>query len=248
MSDEHEIIQELLSGYALHALDDDELRLAERFLGSHVPGCQECRDALEGFERVAGELALASDRRQAPRLLLPRLGRELRSRARVRWPLGVAAGVAVLLVGGLAGLSANLTTRVGRANLRQASEVDFLTTVSDPQSQVIPLGPDESDTTPPGATPPAEQAHLAAAYLPGSSTVFIFGSAPRPRPDKVYEVWVVHQGQFSSAGTFVPDRGGVLVRIKADPSKVDGFLVTEEPRSGSRTPSGHHLGRATIRH
>jgi hypothetical protein len=243
VSDEHEIIQELLSGYALHALDDDELRLVERFLGSHVPGCQECRDALEGFERVAGELALASDRLRVPRLLLPRLGRELRSRVRVRWPLGVAAGVAVLLVGGLAGLSANLTTRVGQANLRQASEVDFLTTVSDPQSQVIPLGPDETDTT-----PPAEQAHLAAAYLPGNSTVFIFGSAPRPKADRVYEVWVVHQGQFSSAGTFVPDRGGVLVRIKADPSKVDGFLVTEEPGSGSRTPTGHHIGKATIRH
>jgi len=248
VSDEHEIIQELLSGYALHALDDDELGLVERFLATHVPRCQDCRDALEGFERVAGELALATERLPAPRLLLPRLGRELRSRARVRWPLGVAAGVAVLLVGGLAGLSANLNTRVGRANLRQASEVDFLTTVSDPQSQVIPLGPDETDTTPGSVTPPAEQAHLAAAYLPGGSTVFIFGSAPRPKPDDVHQVWVVHQGQFSSAGTFVPDRGGVLVRIKADPSKVDGFLVTVEPRSGSRAPTGHHIAKATIRH
>ncbi len=247
MSDEHAIIQELLSGYALHALDEDELRRVERFLGSHVPGCPECRDALQAFERVAGELALASERRRVPRLLLPRLVRDLRSRARVRWPLGVAAGVAVLLVGGLAGLSANLTTRVGQANLRRASEVDFLTTVSDPQSQVIPLAPDDSNGSQ-GTTPPAEQAHLAAAYLPGGSTVFIFGSAPRPTPDKVYEVWVVHQGQFSSAGTFVPDRGGVLVRIKADPSKVDGFLVTEEPRSGSRLPTGHHIGKATLRH
>lgn len=248
MSDEHEIIQELLSGYALHALDEDELRLVERFVGGHVPGCQECRDALQGFELVAGELALATGHRRAPRLLLPRLGRELRSRGgRVRWPLGVAAGIAVLLVGGLAGLSANLTTRVGQANLRRASEVDFLTTVSDPQTQVIPLGPDQPDTTP-DSTPAAEQAHLAAAYLPGGSTVFIFGSAPRPKPDKVYEVWVEHQGQFSSVGTFVPDRGGVLLRIKADPSKVDGFLVTVEPRTGSRAPSSHHIGKATIRH
>jgi hypothetical protein len=246
MTHEHEIIQELLSGYSLHALDEQEVRQVERFLGAHVPGCVRCRAALEGFERVAGELALATAGRRAPRLLASRLRRDQRSRQRLRWPVGVAAGVAVLLVAGLAALSANLTTRVGQANLRQAREADFLTTVSDPQSQVIPLDADDGDSASPGSA--TSVGHLAAAYVPGQSTVFLFGSMPRLKPDRVYEVWVVRQGQFSSAGTFVPDRGGVLVRIKADPSQVDGLLVTEEPRSGSKTPSSHHLGRATIRH
>jgi len=244
---EHEFVQELLGGYTLHALDDEEARVVGRFLDSHIPGCLECWAALEAFERVAGELALAAGGRRAPRSIAARLDHSMRSRSRVRWPVGVAAGVAVMLVAALAALSVNLTTRVGQANLRQAREADFLSTVSDPASQVIQL--DTTDQTA-SATPetPASVVHLAAAYVPGKPNVYLFGSMPRPKPDKVYEVWVVHQGQFSGAGTFVPDRGGVLVRIKADPSQVDGLLVTEEPRSGSKAPSSNHLGRATIGH
>jgi hypothetical protein len=247
MNHEHEFVQELLGGYTLHALDDEEARVVGRFLGSHVPGCLECWTALEAFERVAGELALAAGGRRAPRSIAGRLNQSMRSRSRVRWPVGVAAGVAVMLVAALAALSANLTTRVGQANLQQAREADFLSTVSDPASQVIPLDTTGQTTS---ATPeaPASVFHLAAAYVPGKPNVYLFGSMPRPMPDKVYEVWVVHQGQFSGAGTFVPDRGGVLVRIKADPSQVDGLLVTEEPGSGSKVPSSNHLGRATIGH
>ncbi len=62
MSVDHEHVQELLAGFALHALDPDQLRETEELRAKHLPGCDECRAALASFEATAGELGIAAGR------------------------------------------------------------------------------------------------------------------------------------------------------------------------------------------
>ena len=55
MKDEHESMQEALAGFTLNALDDEDRTRIEELLAAHLPGCSECRAALEAFEYVVGE-------------------------------------------------------------------------------------------------------------------------------------------------------------------------------------------------
>ena len=244
MTDDHENVQELLAGHALRALDVEEARRVEELMASHVPGCAACRSALESFLAVAGELALAASPRTPPETLRARLRRDLRAQPRLRWIPVSAAGVAVAITVGLSAWSAHLTSRVGQAELRQIRTAEVLTAVSHPQSQVV------SFTSEPSTIGVDEEGRalvqLAAAYVPGRRTLYLFGSMPPPHAHRVYQVWLVRGGGFASGGTFVPDRGVVLVKVSADPSQYDGLLVTEEPEQGSSRPSENRVVTASL--
>jgi hypothetical protein len=239
MKDEHETMQEALAGFALNALDDEDRTRIEELLAVHLPGCPECRAALEAFEYVAGELGLAPGPRTAPEPP-SRLHREgiISSRERRRgWAPTVAAAAAVAVVCSLAAWSAILSTRVSAAEDRQAKTSGLLATVSHPQSQVVPLASQDIVARP---------IQLAATFVPGGSTLYLFGSMPSPGRDSVYQVWLVRSGRFHSAGTFVPDDGEVLVRVQANAATYDGLLITEEPRHGSGAPSQRHVVTAAF--
>jgi hypothetical protein len=243
VTDDHEQVQELLAGHALRALDVDEARRNEELMASHVPGCVPCRSAMEAFLAVSGELALAASPRTPPEILRARLRRDLRGRPRLRWVPMSAAGVAVAVTVGLSAWNAHLTSRVGKAELRQLRTAEVLSAVSHPQSQVV------SFTTEPTSVGDAEGralVQLAAAYVPGHGTMYLFGSMPAPHAHRVYQVWLVRNGGFASGGTFVPDRGVVLVKVSADPTQYDGLLVTEEPEEGSAQPSQDHVVTASL--
>jgi predicted anti-sigma-YlaC factor YlaD len=241
--EDHEAVQELLSGYVLHALDEADQSRADELLARHVPHCAECLATLEGFSSVAGDLALLAPPRQPPRTLEARLRRELRGVRGSRWAAVVAAGVAVTVVAGLVTWNAHLTGRVSAAEDRQLRTTEVLTAVSHPQSQVVPLlgeRPVVTDTIDGAAV------QLAAAFIPGRSALYLFGSMPVPHAHHLYQVWLHQNGRFASVGTFVPEDGVVLVRIEADPTGYDGLLITEEPTPGSRQPSDRHVGTAAL--
>ncbi|HEY1330453.1 MAG TPA: anti-sigma factor [Actinomycetota bacterium] len=241
MSDEHERVQETLAGMALHALDADEMAEARALLAAHLPTCAECSRARDEFSSLVAELALAAPPRRPPRTLGTRLRREVRHEGRrLRVPL-VAAAVAVAVVAGLGAWNAHLSSRVSRAEQRQAATqadtVELINAVSHPESRVVPM---TADGTRPGA-------QVAATYVPGRALLYVFGSLPPPPRGHVYQVWVGRSGVFSSAGTFVPaDAGTVLVRLSIDPSTYDTVLVTEEPAHGSSAPSQSQVATASL--
>jgi len=241
MRTDHETVQELLGAYALHALDAKESERAERLIASHLPECSECREDFEAFQVVSGELALAAGGRRPPRMLAARLRRQVKSSRGRRLASAVLSTVAVVALIGLAGWSAHLSTRVSDAEARQAKTREFLATVSHPLSHVVPLA-----TARPSSVESEAQAQLAAAYVPGAGTLYLFGSLPAPRSDRVYQVWVIRDGRFESAGTFRPERGQVLFRIKANVDEITGLLVTVEPTEGSPSPSAEHVVTASF--
>jgi hypothetical protein len=140
------------------------------------------------------------------------------------------------VVAGLGLWNAHLTTRVRAAERRQADTTEVLATVSHPSSHVISLRNDRGLASP----------TLAASYVPGRPTLYLFGSLPEPRGGHVYEVWLLRRGKTVPAGTFRPERGLVLVRLGIDPSPFDELLVTEESVATNARPSGRHVVRGTL--
>jgi hypothetical protein len=222
MRGDHERAQELLAGDALHALTDSDRREAARLLSTHVPGCELCRLTQESFAIVAGDLALAPRWIDPPRILLARLQRYRRGRSGRRSPARLtAAVVALALVGGLAAWNTHLVAQVAKAERARALEGEVIATVTQPESQVVPL----SGTGVAGSK-------VVAAFVPGKSRLYLFGSLPPLPHHRVYHVWLKHGGTYSSGGTFRPDSGSVYVRVETDPAKVDAVVVTEEPPGG----------------
>lgn len=248
METEHDRVQEALAARALSALGEEENEAAEALIRTHLPSCPECRAALEDFESIAGELALASPSKRPPGEVLARLHRGVapeRRRVGGLGRLGALSGLAgaltaaaVVIAIGLGVWSIHLTGRISRAERQQANTAELISAVSVPTSKIVPLAPPGRAT----ATAP-----VAAVYVPGRAHLFVVGNLPLPRPDRVYQVWLGRQGRFASGGTFVPDHTGVvMVRVPADGATYDHVLITEEPNRGSSTPSGDRVAESDL--
>src|SRR5437762_4613633 len=116
----HGDIEELLAGYVLRSLSGEDAAEADRLLTEHVPTCTTCRDALAGFQRVAGDLAFEAAPIDPPELLLPRIHRELEVPQRRRRPrvFVVGAAASIVAVIGLAGIAINQGMRANNAQDR----------------------------------------------------------------------------------------------------------------------------------
>jgi len=236
VSDDHQAIQELLAARALHSLDDAERSRAEGLLASHLPTCAECRALLDGFEATAGDLGLAPGARSAPFRLGLRLRRHLNPDRMPAWSRLAVAACAAAVVAGLGLWNAHLTTRVRAAERRQADTADLLAAVSHPQSHVVTLEAESG----------ALATTLAASYVPGRPTLYLFGSLPEPAEGRVYKIWLLRGGIAYAAGVFRPDAGFVLLRLGVDPRRFDELLITEESRPEAARPTGRHVVRGTF--
>jgi len=236
---EHERAQELLAAHALHALDDEDRVSLEQLVRDHVNGCDECRTAMWSFEAISADLALAADPVPPPSSLTGRLRRDLRSPQRVSvWARSAVAASIILVLSALAVWNAHLHGLVTRAESSQQLTGEVLDTMSRQDSRLVTLG--AGDTS-------AMTGQVVAAYVPGRARMYLFGSMPAPHHDRVYQIWLGRQGIYASEGTFVPESSGqVVVRIMADPTVFDAVLITEEPASGSSSPSGRHVLTASL--
>jgi hypothetical protein len=222
MTGDHERAQEILAGHALHALTDDDRSRASELLSTHVPGCEQCRLAQESFTLVAGDLALAGGWVEPPAASRALTRRDRTRRLLGRRPLRMtAAPMALALIGGLVAWNTHLSAQVTRAERAQALEGEVIATVSQPESHIIPLIASGVDMA---------GSRVAAAYVPGGVRLYLFGSLPTLPRYRVYRLWLRHGGAYHNAGTFQPsETGRVYLRVAADPSQVDGVVVTEEP-------------------
>src|SRR5919108_6029810 len=122
MTWDHRRVEELLAARAVDGLDPEDAALAERALIEHVPDCHRCREALDAYALVAGDLALVADPTPPPDTLEARLRRSIRRRRRrLRGAGWTAAGVAAVVALSMAGWNAVLSAPLSEAEQEQAS-------------------------------------------------------------------------------------------------------------------------------
>jgi hypothetical protein len=228
VSPDHDRIEELLAGYVLLGLTGEDAEEADLLLSEHVPSCALCREALSGFQSVAGELGLAAPPAAPPDLLLPRIRRELEQPAvrRHRGVSFVAVAASVALLVGLAGLSFSLGNRVSKAEAQRGTLLEAVSAMQ--QSGTNPVALENQGSASGG---------LAEISAPNIQHMYIFGQevAP-PAPGHAYQLWLGSNGTFVPAGEmFTPEDGRVVLELTFDPSPYDSILITEE--AAGATPS-----------
>jgi hypothetical protein len=232
--DEHERIEELLAGYALRALSGEDAAEADRLLSEHVPGCDRCRATLLAFTDTVADLGLAAPPLAPPETLLPRLHRELEPRGRRpvgRWT-GVAAGVALVVVAGLA-----LSQGMRALNLQQQNELvnEVLAYIQRTGATSDRLeGAEASGSTPMSEVSAPDAGHF---YLLGTDV-------PPPSPGTVYGIWLSDGVAPVFAGEFPWGPGVRVVRVPFDRSRFDRVLVTVEEVGQAHTAPGQPVWEA----
>jgi hypothetical protein len=233
---DHDRIDELMSGYALRSLSGEDATEADRLLSQHVPGCARCKETLLALSDTVADLAFAADPIAAPETLLPRLHRELEPRV-VRpavgsWA-GVAAGVAVFLIAG--GLAVSQGLRAGDLQEQNALLQQALRYSQRPDADSARLvGADAPD--------PAPVSEITA---PDVDHFFLMGSDMPPTPaGSVYGIWLSDGVESVFAGTFFPSPGVTVVQVPFDRSRFDRVLITLEVEGTVPTQPGEALWEA----
>jgi anti-sigma-K factor RskA len=223
---DHDTTDELLAGYVLGSLSDEDAVEADRLLAEHVPDCDECRATLDAFQGLTGELGMAAAPSEPPETLLPRLHRSLDGGRRRRL-VGlsparlVAAAAAAVVVVGIAGIA--LTQGGGGPDqlLSQADLAQVMNVRARQDAQVTHTG------------------HVDEIEAPGVEELYVMGlDVPAPAPGDTYRLWAVNASGATWIGDFVPVDGTVSLRIALDPSTVDGILVTTEPAGSQPSQPG----------
>jgi hypothetical protein len=217
VADDHGRIDELLAGFALRSLSGEDAREADRLLVEHVPGCPLCRETLEGFRAVAGDLALAAPPVAPPELLLARLRRDVARVPRRPTPVvAVAAGLAAILAMG------TLAFTLGRRADEFASERNLLAAaVAQMPAGVSPFSFMDEDGEEPGG---------GLVGIPNVERVVLVGRGlPLPAPGNVYRVWLGADGSYVPVADFLPEDGVVVLGLRVDRQRFDELLITEEP-------------------
>jgi hypothetical protein len=221
---DHEHIHEILAGYALQALSKPDAAEADRLLEQHVPGCEECRETLRGFDAVTSDLGLAADPIEPPDTLLVRLHRDLeprrdprRARA-VGWFAAAAAFVGLVVTGGLA------LTGPGVSGTLAASSIDqAIAAAASPGAQTSDLGAVDEVT------------------LPDRSGFYLWGEGVPPAPaGQVYRLWLLQDDEAVYVGEFAPDPAGIVAIEVTVTGAYEGVLVTtEDAGTDPGSPSSH---------
>ena len=225
MSWDHDRVEELLAAHALDGLDSDDAALAERALVEHVPECDRCRRAWDGYREVASDLALAAAPLATSETLDARVTRAVageRTRSRPSPLAATAAGVIAILVG-VSGFSmlrtSQLEDQVDQAEANQTSILGTLSTVVHPEHETVLL------------SGPGEEA-AALYYVPGEPQGYLM-AANLPPPRHAYHVWFVDDGDVWHAGTLRIRGGRGVLPCRTDPNRWDAVMLTDEPRHPS---------------
>lgn len=234
MSWDHERVQELLAGFALRGLDPEDASLAEQALTEHVPGCASCRAALDDFREVAGDLALVAPGAAPPDTLRAALDRTLAGGRRPRrWTAWATASAAALMVGALGGWNLILADRLDDTERRQIRLVDAMSALGHPEAGVVPLS---------GSV----EGRIQLLVVPGEGQMFLVASG-MPKPDRgLYRVWLRGENTTWDAGSFVPERGVVVMQLEPALDAFEHVLVTHEPNGDSPTPAAPPVAEAVV--
>ncbi|HZB04447.1 MAG TPA: anti-sigma factor [Actinomycetota bacterium] len=237
MSWDHERVEELLAGRALGGLDPEDAALAERALLEHVPECERCRRALDGFATIAGDLALVAPPVAPPETLLPRLRRSARLPSRRRWSTAwVVAGALAVVLAGASGWSlvtaVGLSARLEEAEIQTGWLVDAVSTATHPSHEVLAL------------TGGGEE-RVSVLFVPGDEHSYLMATN-LPDPRFGYHVWFLGQGKTWHAGRLEVTHGWGMMPVDTNPDQWEVVMLTDEPRGGGPRPEASPLVSARV--
>jgi len=220
VTQDHETIEELLSGYVLRSLSGEDAATADRLLSDHVPFCAACRDSLAVFQAVTADLALDAAPVAPPDTLLPRLHRDLGTQGARRRPIAaIAVAAGVVAVVGLAGLSVAQGVKAGNARSRMNGIAQALDFARQQGTSMVQVNSSRSNTGP-----------ITEMVQPGAEEFYLVGrDLPAPPDGTVYRVWLLSGRTATFAKDFLPLPGLTVVPLAFDPARFDGILISVEP-------------------
>lgn len=213
MSDEH--VLDLLPGYALDALEEEEARL----VAVHLRTCAICREELVPLRGVTDSLAAAVLRASPPAgLRRAVLDAVLPARAMHHWspPPAWAAVAAVLILVLAAGL-VSMNQRLQALQARLAAQEQALELLTAPAARTIELS---------GSV----EASVRFVFRPGRQAgALIVTDLRDPGRDLLYQLWLIGRAQPESAGVFRPrtDRP-VILAVSADFARYQAVAISVE--------------------
>jgi hypothetical protein len=226
MTLDHALIDELLAIRSLGGLDEDDAVVLERELAAHGD-CAECRRLEVEHAEVAGMLALALDPLPVDEDMADRiLVQEQREGHR---PDRTAAAPPADELSG---------RRDGRLSRWQAA-FGVAAAVALVLAFVLATRPDGGVRVP-GTIVAFEGApgELAMAFSPGERGALVWGTGlPDPGNGKVYEVWMIEDGDPVRGACLTPTEGAVAAYLDADLSSAELMAVTVESTGCPSAPT-----------
>jgi hypothetical protein len=249
-------IQPWLAAYALG--DTEEGAAAER---AHLAVCPRCQHDLHEYRQVAGilpfsapeampqpelrEQVIAAVKRQiadstpspAPRSAQfaapsapPKPGRR-----RAFWAALSFAMLALVLLGWNISLQSELDLQTAQV---VQSRKDWQTMIVLLDDTTLARYAVAADPAPAAGQYPAHGHFWAAPQ--GQVACLVVQNLPELRADQVYQVWLVHDSDQSSGGTFETHNGRAWTFVTADEpiARYSAMFVTVEPAGGSAAPAG----------
>lgn len=230
----HAEILNLIPGYALGCLDDDDLLL----VSEHLADCCECQTELCRYTPIVRQLVLAAPVTQPPPALHSRLMNQAqRPPARqsvqpppknfLKWgmPLFIGAGLIIILI-------------LAAGNLvlwRQVNQLAHSSTLSAITLTGTQAAPDATG--------------LIILSLDGEYGTLVVDHLPPLDAEHQYQLWLIHDDQRASGGVFsVSDEGyGTIEILSAAPlNSYSAFGISVEPVGGSPGPTGQRVLGGTL--
>lgn len=232
MAEEH--VFDLIPGYALGALDEDERKLVDE----HLADCKTCQAEFQSYKIVVDDLPLGVKISSPPPGLKAKI---LAQVTEERKPTASQEGIgfweavrnalvshapawgALSLVVVLALVVSNLLLWRQLGSLR-ASNQQVLTTIAMNGTELTP-----------------EASGMLVMSVDGEYGVLVVDRLPHLDNSEQYQLWLIQDGQRTSGGVFsVNDEGyGSLLISSVQPlSSYSAFGVTVEPAGGSPGPTG----------
>lgn len=237
-------IDPLLAAYALGEQDP----AAARAIAAHLAGCRRCSDSLAAYQRLAQLLPLGVAEATPSPALRQRVIAAVSAQAAgtpppprpAPWrqaPISWAAralGVALLAL--LLAWNMQLQQQVAALQGSLAGQRQAIAALlASPQHEERALSAD------PGA--PGASARLILTPDRSGGALIVDQMPPLP-PGRVYQLWLIADGQRQSGGTFTVDASGsglLIVRSARPLNTYDAAGVTVEPEGGSPGPTGPRL-------
>jgi anti-sigma-K factor RskA len=243
-----EHVFDLIPGYALGSLDEDELAQVAR----HLPGCPACRAELDSYMKTVDQLAFLVPQRIPPEDLkekiMARTGAPQSTAARKEAAKpdreqrgGIGAFFRGLFAQPLIGMAAAaallLIVVLGASNLALWRQVNELQTEVDRRGEmrVIQLAGTENA--------PGTRGYLMVFSNENYGTLVVENAPPLPEGYQ-YQLWLVKDDTRLSGGVFsVTEEGYGVLQIESDDplESYARFGVTIEPWGGSPGPTGDRV-------
>jgi anti-sigma-K factor RskA len=254
---EHDQFRELIEGYALGALDEQERATLDAHLAA---GCPDCAKALEEARWLVTQLVYLAPPAEPSDMLRTRLLHTVRAEAsaaqtarpsssKAAVPYWLWAGMAALLLVSLystwnaqklqreiqavkAQAAAELQQReqLQQELIAAKHEAHILT---DPDSKKFAMWPHD-----------AQMPKLEATWHPDMGIYVTGQKVPMPASNHVLQLWLIPKAPGAKpmpSHTFWPDAGGKVDLMVNDPPEVmaqtKALAITEEPAGGSAQPT-----------